>query len=330
MEENEKYVPPYNLTSKMLELIAEIMEKVGQISKFVNFKSQVKLLRRNKINSIHSSLAIENNKLSISQVEDVLNGKEVIGDKRQIAEVKNSIDAYDLITDINPYNLADLKKVHYEMMKGLRDDAGKFRTGAEGVFDGDKPIHIAPPYTMVPGLMEGLFEYLRESKDNVLIKSCVFHYEFEYIHPFSDGNGRTGRYWQTVLLSKWKPIFKYLPIENVLKEEQDEYYTAFRISNGEGNSNKFIEFMLSAILKAINKCNLKPTETYISPQVEALMGVIDYYPRSSKELMSMLGLKSLLSFRQNYLNPALEEGLVKMTNPEKPTSRNQRYFKENN
>lgn len=328
--EEEKYTPPYELTSNMLELISEIMEKVGQINKFASAKSQVRLLKSNKINSIHSSLAIENNKLSISEVQAVFEGKDIIADKNEVLEVKNSIDAYNLMPDINPYSLSDLKKVHYEMMKGLCTDAGKFRSGAEGVFDGDTPIHIAPPAIRVPTLMADLFDYLSSSKENVLIKSCVFHYEFEYIHPFADGNGRTGRYWQTLLLSKWKPIFKFLPIENVLKEEQDEYYTAFRVSNSEGKSNAFIEFMLSAILKAISRCNIKPSEVYVSPQVEALMRVVDFYPRSSKELMSMLGLKSLLAFRQNYLSPALKENLIKMTIPEKPTSRNQRYYKENN
>ena len=181
--EEEKYTPPYELTSNMLELISEIMEKVGQINKFASAKSQVRLLKSNKINSIHSSLAIENNKLSISEVQAVFEGKDIIADKNEVLEVKNSIDAYNLMPDINPYSLSDLKKVHYEMMKGLCTDAGKFRVGAEGVFDGDTPIHIAPPAIRVPTLMADLFDYLSSSKENVLIKSCVFHYDLNtFIH----------------------------------------------------------------------------------------------------------------------------------------------------
>jgi Fic family protein len=327
MENNEKYMPPYDLTNNILNLVAEIMEKIGQISNFANLDNQIKLLRRNRIHSIHSSLAIENNSLTVGQVEDIINGKLVIGDKKEIIEVKNAVDAYEIMDKIDVYSFNDLKKVQFEMMKGLANDAGKFRTHAEGVFDGIKAIHIAPPADMVPSLMVQLFDYLKKSKDNILIKSCVFHYEFEYIHPFSDGNGRTGRYWQTALLSSWKPIFKYLPIENVLKEEQGDYYNAFRYSNSQGKSNIFIEFMLNAILKSIKNSNIKPTEKYISPQVEELLKVIDDYPHSSKELMELLGLKSLSSFRQNYLNPALAENLIKMTSPTSPTSRNQRYFK---
>lgn len=326
--EADKYIPPYDLTNKMLDLVAEIMERIGNLTSYVNLDSQIKLLRRNRIRSIYSSLAIENNLLSAKQVEDVINGKVVFGDKKEILEVKNALDAYSRIDDIDPYCLQDLKEIQYEMMKGIETDAGKFRTHAEAVFEGDKPIHIAPPQDRVPILMDQLFDYLKSSKDNILIKSCVFHYEFEYIHPFSDGNGRMGRFWQTALLSKWKPIFKYLPIENVLKEHQNDYYNAFIYSNSQGKSNIFIEFMLSSILEAIELANLKPTEKYISPQVEELLRVVDEYPRSAKQLMELVGLRSLISFRQNYLNPALKAGLIKMTLPNQPTSRNQRYLKD--
>ncbi|MGD9901443.1 MAG: Fic family protein [Spirochaetales bacterium] len=328
MEENEKYVPPYDLTNKMLETVAQIMERIGEITAFANLNNQIQLLRRNRIHSIHSSLAIEDNHLTVSQVEDVINGKPVIGDKKEIQEVKNALDAYSLIDEIDPYSIKDLKRIQYEMMKGIKEDAGEFRKGAEGVFDGNTVIHIAPPAKMVAGLIEQLFDYLITSKDNLLIKSCVFHYEFEFIHPFSDGNGRTGRFWQSAILSRYKPIFKYLPIENILKAEQTDYYNAFSLSNSEGKSNVFIEFMLNVILKAVNTSNIKPTEKFVSPQVEALLKVIDEYPKSTKELMELLNLKSRISFRDNYLNPALEQNLIKMTFPDKPTSRNQRYFKK--
>jgi Fic family protein len=328
MAENKKYIPPYDFTNNMLNTVGKIMERIGEITAFANLDNQVQLLRRNRIYSIHSSLAIEDNHLSISQVEDVINGKPVIGDKKEIQEVKNALDAYDLIDKVNPYNIKDLKHIQYEMTKGLMSDAGEFRTGAEGVFDGDKVIHIAPPASMVSGLMEQLFDYLKTSEDNILVKSCVFHYEFEFIHPFSDGNGRTGRFWQSALLSNFKSIFKYLPIENILKNEQEDYYKALSISNGEGKSNAFIEFMLGVILKAVNISNIKPTEKFVSPQVESLLKVIDEYPKSAKELMELLGLKSRISFRDNYLKPALKEKLIKMTFPDKPTSKNQRYYKE--
>ena len=271
MEEDEKYTPPYDLTNNMLNTALQIMERIGEITAFANLDNQIQLLRRNRIHSIHSSLAIEDNHLSISQVEDVINGKPVIGDKKEIQEVKNALDAYDLNDEINPYSIKGLNRIQYEMMKGLQTDAGEFRTGAEGVFDGDKVIHIAPPAHMVSGLMEQLFNYLNNSEDNILIKSCVFHYEFEFIHTFSDGNGRTGRFWQSAILSNFKPIFKYLPIENILKNEQEDYYKALSISNSEGKSNAFVEFMLQVILKAVNISTIKPTEKFISLQFETVL-----------------------------------------------------------
>lgn len=216
------------------------------------------------------------------------------------------------------------------MMKGLIDGAGALRTKSVGVIsENGKVIHVAPPHNMVSVLMSQLFDWLRISKTHMLIRSSVFHYEFEFIHPFADGNGRMGRFWQTALLASWKPIFEWIPIESIIKDNQDEYYRAIGLSTAEGKSNRFILFMLSVIKKAIENIVNDSLSHYnhISSQVGALLSVIESYPMTALELMEKLGLKSRVSFRKNYLQPALEAGLIGMTEPDKPTSRNQRYFK---
>ena len=216
------------------------------------------------------------------------------------------------------------------MMNGLLLDAGELRSSSVGVFNEQgKVIHVAPPQEMVPDLMIQLFDWLKNSKVHMLIRSSVFHYEFEFIHPFGDGNGRTGRLWQTALLASWKPIFEWVPIESIIKDNQEEYYKAIGLSTSEGKSNKFILFMLGVIKKAVEEI-VKDThnhQIHVSNQIKALMSVIETYPMSALELMGKLGLKSRLTFRKNYLQPALEAGLIAMTDPNNPTNRNQRYYK---
>ncbi len=247
--------PPYNITDKMLKYISSIMEKVGEINIYTNLNKMPELRKQNRINSIQSSLAIENNQLLLSQVEDVINGKMVIGDKKDIQEVKNAYEAYEKITQINPYSIEDLKKIHGIMTFLTVERNGKFRNHEEGVYDQDKCIFMAPPAHMVPELMERLFKWMKEAKDKVhpLILSSIFHYEFVFIHPFSDGNGRMARIWQTAILSKWKNIFEYVPIESLIKIYQEEYYTAINNCNNNGNSNEFIEFMLKMIDETLDK-----------------------------------------------------------------------------
>lgn len=326
----DKYTPPYEITEEMLEFVSEIMENLGKLSSVNDLEKLPRLRRANRIKSIHSSLAIENNTLSVEQVTAVINGKRVLAPQKDIEEVKNAFNAYEKLSEVNPYSIKDLLKIHGIIMNGLVKEAGKIRSGQVGVYNRDgKVVHLAPPAEFVPKQLEQLFNWVENSSVNMLIKSSVFHYEFEFIHPFNDGNGRMGRFWQTALLSGWKAIFAWIPIESIIKENQEDYYNAISLSTSQCKSNIFIEFMLDVINKAIkdiitdtrNHCN------HINNQVAELMNVIESYPQSATELMEKLGLKSRLGFRKNYLQPALDAGLVKMTEPNKPTSKNQKYFK---
>lgn len=326
----ERYIPPYDITEEMLELTSEIMEDLGKLSNIDDLDKLPRLRRVNRIKSIQSSLAIENNTLSLEQVTDVIDGKRVLGPQDDIIAVKNAFAVYKMIPDFDPFSLNDLKKAHGVMMENLIDNAGHFRTGQVGVInEKGKVIHVAPPHDLVESLMEQLFDWLHTSNAQMLIRSSVFHYEFEFIHPFGDGNGRTGRLWQTVLLASWKPIFEWIPIESIIKDNQEEYYQSIRLSTSEGKSNQFILFMLKGIKKAIREIvkDTRKYQSHISNQIKALMSVIESYPMSAVELMEKLGLKSRQTFRKNYLQPALEAGLIGMTNPDKPTNRNQRYYK---
>lgn len=247
------YQPPFEITSKIIELISNISEKIGEINSLQNSPQQIRLRKENRIKTIHSSLAIENNSLSLEQITAIIDGKRVLGNPNEIKEVKNSIQAYDLLLSLNPCNEKDLLKVHKLMMQDLVERNGKYRTDGVGIFDGEKVVHLAPPADRVPDLMGDLFEWIKTSDVHPLIKSCVFHYEFEFIHPFQDGNGRMGRLWQTVILKDWKEIFAWLPVETLIKENQKEYYKVLGTSDSEANSTKFIEFILSLILATIEE-----------------------------------------------------------------------------
>lgn len=326
----DKYIPPYDITDDMLELVSEIMENLGKLSGVSELEKLPRLRKVSRIKSIHSSLAIENNTLTIEQVTAVINGKRVLAPQKDIEEVRNAFVAYEKLGEVNPYDIEDLLKIHGVMMNGLVKEAGKIRTGQVGVYNQDgKVVHLAPPAGFVPEQLKQLFEWVKTSSANMLIKSSVFHYEFEFIHPFNDGNGRTGRYWQTALLASWKPIFAWIPVESIIKDNQEKYYKAITLSTSQGKSNIFIEFMLDVINKAIKDIITDTRNHYnhINNQVAELMNVIESYPQSATELMEKLGLKSRLGFRKNYIQPALDAGLVKMTEPNKPTSKNQKYFK---
>ena len=256
----------------------------------------------------------------------------VLGEQKEIQEVKNAYAAYEKLPEINPYSLKDLKKLHGVMTQYTVDESGVFRKGEEGVFNGDKCIFIAPPARLVPGLMEELFDWMSREQASVhpLILSSVFHYEFVFIHPFSDGNGRMARLWHTAILSKWKPIFEYIPIESQIEKFQDGYYQAIAQCHSEGTSNIFIEFMLKQVdmvLDDISKQISDDTEQmteYVKKLLSAMEMDTSY---TATCLMKKLGLKSKETFRKNYLNPAMELNLVEMTVPEKPRSRNQRYIR---
>lgn len=246
--------PPYTITDKMLNYVSDIMKKIGEANYFESLNRYPELRRKSRIKSIHSSLAIENNQLSLFQVEDVINGKMVIGEQKDIQEVKNAYEAYEQIDKVNPYSVDDLKKIHGILTFLIEKDAGKFRNHGEAVYDGNIQIFMAPPHKMVPTLMDNLFNWMIENKDKVnpLILSLVFHYEFVFIHPFHDGNGRTARIWQTAILSNWEKAFTYLPIESMIKKNQEEYYKVIYNCNKAGESTEFIEFMLKMINDTID------------------------------------------------------------------------------
>lgn len=325
----EKYQPPFNITGDMLSLVADIMEILGELKGVSNLEKMPRLRKVNRLKSIHSSLAIENNTLSLSQVTDVIDGKRVLAPYEDILAVKNASSAYKIMNKVGPYSIKDLLKVHFVMMNGLVSEAGQLRTNQVGVFnEKGEVVHLAPSHTFVPTLIENLFDWVKESETHMLIKSSVFHYEFEFIHPFRDGNGRMGRLWQTILLSSWKELFQFVPIENIIMKNQEEYYRAITLSTSEGKSNKFILFMLKAIKSALEEI-MAQTQTekkYLPKEVENLLKVMEDYPESSETLMQKLGLKSREGFRRNYLNPALKLGVIKRTS-EKTTSKNQKYIK---
>ncbi len=327
-----EYRPPYEINDKILGLVAQISEKIGRITQRSNLDSKPHLRKNNKIKSIHSSLAIEANSLTLGEVRDVINGKLVLGAEKEIQEVKNAYAAYEEVSSIDVYDINELKRLHGIMTKYVTDVSGEFRLGEEGVFSGDKCIFMAPPAKYVPEQMENLFSWMRENKDAIhpLILSAVFHYEFVFIHPFTDGNGRMARLWHTAILTKWQDIFEFIPIESQIEKFQKGYYDAIAKCHVNAGSTAFIEFMLeqiNAILDEVAVAVTAPSNN-ISEYVRRLLSVMDYdTPYTSNEILALLGLKSKETLRKNYLNPAIEDNLIVMTEPDKPNSRNQRYIK---
>jgi Fic family protein len=239
--------PPYQITNKIVELIASISEKIGEVNSAHLYRPPTELRKRNRIKTIQSSLKIEGNTLSIEQITAILENKKVIAPKKDILEVKNAIIAYDRLADYKPYNLTSFCKAHEILMKGLVNNPGSIRSKSVGIIEGSVIAHIAPPGNIVRSLLKDLFDYLKKDKDLLLIKSCVFHYEVEFIHPFMDGNGRMGRLWQTVLLRQYSPVFEFLPVESLIKAKQFEYYKILGESDNKGDSTGFVVFMLQII-----------------------------------------------------------------------------------
>lgn len=248
---SEYYQPPVTMTEEVTNLVIEIGELVGHIALTEQLSSNPKLRRENRIKTIHSSLAIEQNTLTLEQVSAVIDGKRVLAPPQDIREVQNAFEAYEQLSVLNPYRLEDLLKAHKFMMNGLVNEAGCFRSKGVGVYAGERLIHAGTPPQYVPDLMKQLFMWLENSNLHPLIKSCVFHYEFEFIHPFTDGNGRTGRLWHSLILQKWKPFFAWMPVETLIHEQQDGYYWALNASNTEGESTIFVTFMLKIIRDAL-------------------------------------------------------------------------------
>jgi Fic family protein len=324
----KSYVPPYTITDKTVNLVSNITELITKITINDNMSNNPRLRRDNRIRTIHASLAIENNSLSLDQVTDIINGKRILGAPDEICEVKNAFEAYNKLLEMNPYSVKDMLLAHKVLMNELTNEAGTFRSGGVGVFEGKQLVHMAPPANQVPHLIKELVDWAKKAEVHPLIKSCVFHYEFEFIHPFSDGNGRMGRMWQTLLLYKWKLLFGWLPIETLIRERQEEYYKVLGECDYSADSGKFVEFLLKAIFDSL--CEITDTEQVgeqVTEQVEKLLAVIGDKEYSTKELMELLGLKHRPTFRDNYLLPTLKLGYIEMTIPDKPNSSKQKYKK---
>ena len=240
--------PPFEITNQMIDYVAEIAELMGKLSAVSSLSANPTLRRSNRIRTIHGSLAIEQNTLSLEQVTAVLNGKHVLAPPKDIAEVKNAYEIYERLDELDPYSVDDLLIAHGIMTRGLVEESGIFRTRPVGVVDNEGHVlHFGTLPQYVPDLVMELLDWAKTSEVHMLIRSCVFHYELELIHPFADGNGRVGRLWHTLLLSKWNATFAWLPVESIIHDRQQEYYTAINASNDAGGSTVFIEFMLSAI-----------------------------------------------------------------------------------
>ena len=252
--------PPFEITNQIIDYVAEIAELVGRLTASPLLSTNPTLRRANRIRTIHGSLAIEQNTLSLEQVTAVLNGKQVLAPPKDIAEVKNAYEIYEWLEELNPYSVDDLLTAHGIMTRGLVEESGMFRTRPVGVVDSEGHVlHFGTLPQYVPDLVMELLDWVKTSEVHMLIRSCVFHYEFELIHPFADGNGRVGRLWHTLLLSKWNLAFAWLPVESIIHDRQQEYYDAINASNDAGESTVFIEFILSAIkaalMDAINMSN---------------------------------------------------------------------------
>lgn len=254
------YTPPFTISSRAIHLIADISAQIERYAIRMEQDDSLLLRKINRIKTIQGSLAIEGNTLSEDQITDIIDGKHIVAPIREIQEVRNAIKTYNLYPTLDPYSMDDLLKAHRIMMEALVDNAGRFRQGGVGVFAGTQLIHMAPPADRVPYLMKDLFEWLRESDDHLLIRSCVFHYEFEFIHPFSDGNGRIGRLWQSLILGKLHPIFEHIPVENMVFANQQAYYNAINQSTDAVNSGIFIEFMLQEIYNTLKNRQGEPEE----------------------------------------------------------------------
>ena len=313
-------VPPYTITPHILTRIEQIGEAIGR-AEAAGVSQDLRLRRINRIRTIHGSLAIEGNTLSEEQVATILDGKSVVAPLKDIQEIRNAIQAYDQYQQWSPANETDLLNAHEILMTGLLDVPGRYRSGQVAVMGQGEVQHIGPPAGRVPQLMTNLLAWLSTTDAHPLIASSVFHYEFEFIHPFEDGNGRLGRLWQTLILTRWKTLFAQVPVESLVHASQSDYYATIRQSSVQGESTPFIAFMLDAILEAIRTPQESPQAT---PQVERLLSVLKG-EMSRLEIQQALGLKDRKSLRERYLLPALQNGYIEMTHPDTPNARNQKY-----
>lgn len=291
------YEPLYTLTNRMMNSVADIGQLVGQIAAFDKLSPNPQLRRISRMRSIHSSLAIEANTLTLEQVTAVLDGKRVLAPPKDVHEAQNAYEAYDALSTMDPYSLDDLLMAHKFMMDGLVRDAGCFRTGNVGVFDGERLVHAGTPARYVPEVMQDLFDWLKTTDIHPLVASCVFHYEFEFIHPFSDGNGRTGRLWHSLLLQNWQSAFAWLPVESLVAQHQQEYYDALGDSGAAGgDSTTFVEFMLDMIEKTLAEA--VASQSNVGMNVGMNVGLINEAVRNKERLLDLIGKNPTITMVQ--------------------------------
>jgi Fic family protein len=327
------YQPPFQITPSILTLVADISEQLGRWSAVLGHADAAllpELRRGNRLRTIQASLAIEHNSLSLEQVTAVLEGKRVLGLPREIQEVRNAFAAYEQLPNWQPYNDKHVLAAQDQLMLGLVDDAGQWRHAGVGIYRDQQLMHMAPPPSQVARLMGDLLAWLKTMPVHPLVASCVFHYEFEFIHPFSDGNGRMGRLWQTLILSQWKPELAYLPVETVIRHQQAEYYAALSAADKASDATGFVEYMLKALLSAMQEVVEAPSQHQVGTKSELTVEQ-SYVLAIFKGEMTLMALMKEVNrsdrskFRSQVLNPLMDAGLVEPTIPDKPTSSKQKY-----
>jgi len=318
------YQPPFTITPSILDLVSKISEKLGRMEEVQTLKLSPLLRKINRIKTLTGTLQIEGSTLDEQSMTALLDGKRVIGSEQEIREAQGAIKTYASLEHFHYDKQKDLLRAHQMLMDGLVANAGSFRKVNVKVGS-----HIAPPAQRVTELMDDLFGWMKETELHPLLVSSIFHYEFEFIHPFEDGNGRIGRLWQTLILYHWKEVFAYLPLESVIRERQEAYYEAIEASTEQGGSTAFIIFMLDAIWQTLQATpQVSPQDT---PQDERLQKVLVFctVPRSRREIQEYLGMKDRKHFKAVILDVLLGKGLLKMTLPDKPQSPKQRYVVKN-
>ena len=327
------YQPPFQITPVILTLVADISEQLGRWSSVLDHVDEAlvpELRRGNRLRTIQASLAIEHNSLSLEQVTAVLEGKRVLGLPREIQEVRNAFAAYEQLPSFQPYKLKHVLTAHGQLMLGLVDDAGQWRHSGVGIYRDKQLMHMAPPASQVPRLMGDLLAWLETMPVHPLVASCVFHYEFEFIHPFSDGNGRMGRLWQTLILSQWKAELAYLPVETVIRHQQAQYYAALSAADKASEATGFVEYLITALFSAMQEVVEAPSRHQVGTKSELNAEQLQVLSKfdgdmSITALMNILKRTDRSKFRSQILNPLMAAGLVEQTIPEKPTSSKQKY-----
>ena len=296
-----KYQPPFHMTDKITNLTAAICELLGQIKILSRGNLAPHLRKENRIRTIHSSLSIEHNSLTLEQVTAIIDGRRILGNPVEIQEVKSAYTAYEMMLTLDPYSVDDLLKAYKAMMNELISENGRFRSGGVGVFNGKVLVHMAPPANMVPGQIQDLFTWYKTAEIHPLIRSSIFHYEFEFIHPFADGNGRMGRMWHSLLLGRWNEIFYWLPVEELIRLRQEEYYNALGKSDTDADSCAFVEFLLQVIMDTLQNTTVvgnDDVEEHRDPLVDKLREAIgnDVLSASDISKRSIMTFKVIMAF----------------------------------